>query len=61
MHSKLYSSNEEFIMNMLQDSNYYMKYERPNLTPEILRAIVMGFQWFPKEKALAQLPWSPSF
>ena len=38
-----------------------MKSERPNLTSEVLRAIVMGFQWFPKEKALAQLPWSPSF
>lgn len=28
---KLYSSNEEFILSMLRDSNYYMKYEKNNV------------------------------
>src|SRR5574344_1445836 len=32
---KLYSSNEEFIMNMLKDSNYYMKYENKSLITKL--------------------------
>lgn len=32
---KLYSSNEEFIMNLLNDSNYYKKYEDKNIIKKI--------------------------
>ena len=32
---KLYSSNEDFIMNLLNDSNYYKKYEDKNIIKKI--------------------------
>lgn len=39
MKIKLYSTNENFVTNMLKDSNYYMKYEEYNLLGEFINRI----------------------
>lgn len=36
---KLYSSNEEFIMNLLYDANHYKKYEQKNIITEVAQIV----------------------